>query len=73
MIIKTKWEFGQSVYFKTDPEQLEYLITGIILRQNNLLVTVSNCGEEKTAYELELTKEKDNTKGLGLNLNLEEE
>lgn len=63
---KTKWEYGESVYLKTDSEQDEYVITGFVLRPNGFLIKVSSCGTEVEVYEFEVSREKDKLKGMGL-------
>jgi hypothetical protein len=55
-------KLGQIVYLKTDPSQLERIITGILLRQTGKEYYLG-CGEiESSHYEIEITLEKDWTK-----------
>lgn len=59
MQIKNEFEFGQTVYLKTDEEQKERIITGFVIRPNGLLYYVA-CGTGETPhYAVELTTEKD--------------
>jgi hypothetical protein len=50
--------FGDKVYFKSDPTQLEYLVTGFMIRPGVILYFVSFCGQEEKAYDFEISTEK---------------
>ena len=52
-----EFKIGQSVYLKTDPEQQERIITGILLRENSVEYEVSYIESSKLFYALEITKE----------------
>jgi hypothetical protein len=59
MKVDTHLEFGQPVYFKVDPQQLEYLVSGFLIRPNGLIIYyVSGCGQEEKAYDFEISTEK---------------
>ncbi len=64
MTHKIKFELGQTVYVKTDPDQLERLVTGITLRPNNqVCYALSFIGSEVWCYEFEISTERDYAKG----------
>ncbi len=59
-IFITEFTFGDLVYLKTDMEQHERMITGMILRPNNHIVYyVSLSTLETTHYGIELSSTKD--------------
>lgn len=59
MKIDTHLEFGQIVYYKNDPSQLEYIVTGFLVRPAGLIIYyISFCGNEEKAYDFEITTEK---------------
>jgi len=65
----SKYDFGDIVYLKTDPEQLERMVTGFTVRPNNtvmLLLTTSD-SEETSHFEWEVSINKNITKTLELN------
>lgn len=54
-----KFMIGQIVYLKTDPEQLERIITQIAMRPGDYLYSLV-CGvEESFHYDFEFSEEKD--------------
>lgn len=54
------FHISQIVYLKSDKEQREYHVTGILLRPNNLVsYIVSHCGAETYAYEFEISPNRD--------------
>lgn len=55
--INTEFYFGDIVYLKTDPDQLERIITGIILRPIGCLYYVQHNTSETVHYDMEMTKE----------------
>lgn len=58
-MIESDFEFGDIVFLKTDPDQLERQITGYIQRPNSIAYELS-CGVETSIhYEFEITKEID--------------
>lgn len=58
MNFKTEYNFGETVYFKTDPHQTEYLVTGAAFRPGSVIYYVSHVGQEERAYGFELLTEK---------------
>ena len=57
---KIEFNIGQSVYVKTDIQQRERIITGIILRPFNSVTYLATLDElESALYGFELSKEKD--------------
>jgi len=61
--IKTDLEWGQCLYIKTDPIQLERQLTGVTLRPGKgILLTLSYMGEEVEVYDFEMTTEPDKLK-----------
>jgi hypothetical protein len=50
-------KLGQIVYLKTDPSQLERIITGILLRQTGKEYYLSLGETESSHYEITLEKD----------------
>jgi hypothetical protein len=64
MRIDTKYDIGEYVYLKTDPDQKQRMIRGIFLRRNQISYELI-CGIEESYHEdFEFTKEKDVLKTL---------
>ena len=60
MLIDNKYNLGELVYLKTDPEQNKRMIVGIkICLDGGMYYSLSLGIEETNHYELEFTKEKD--------------
>lgn len=59
MNINVAFNIGQTVYLKTDPDQLARLITGYSVRPQSICYYVSCKTEESTHYEFELRADKD--------------
>lgn len=53
------FDIGDSVYLKTDPEQVERLVTGISVRKNGITYAISYLTNETWHYDFEITKERD--------------
>ncbi|RLD76319.1 MAG: hypothetical protein DRJ15_15550 [Bacteroidetes bacterium] len=66
MIAEYRFAFkiGDTVYLKTDPAQLERLITGINIRQNGLSYEVSLSEDLSWHYDFELSREQNIAKKL---------
>ncbi len=64
MLIDNKFDLGDIVYLKTDPDQKERLVTGVTVRPTGLLYELSVGEEDSTHYDLEITTEKDVLKTL---------
>lgn len=60
MVINNIFEIGQTVYLKTDKEQAERLVVGILVRPEGLLYDLAY-GSQDTRYfrEIEISLEKD--------------
>ena len=72
MKIETKYDIGQIVYFRTDSEQAEYLITGMTIRPGNtgsIVYLLSANGIEYSAFDFEISKERNRMKELGIEQN----
>jgi hypothetical protein len=54
-----KYKLGQTVYLITDVEQLPRMVTGITLRPNTILYSLSLSVNETTHYEMEISSERD--------------
>ena len=62
-----KYKFGDVVYMRTDLEQSEYLVTGMILRPHGILYLISANGMESTQYDFEISSKRNTLKVLGVN------
>lgn len=61
MLIDNKYNLGQYVYLKTDPEQQVRIITDIrIGLDGGILYTIALGADTTNHYELEISKEKNN-------------
>lgn len=58
MVIDNKFDLGQSVYLKTDEEQLIRLVTGIQITTEGIIYRLINSTTETWHYDFEITKEK---------------
>jgi len=59
MKIETKYNIGDIVFLMTDIEQLQRIVTGILIRPNNAIIYHLTCGStETTHYDLEMVSEK---------------
>lgn len=59
MIIITKYDIGDIVYLKTDPEQLPMIITGITIRENQVTSYHLSYGvEDSWHWDVEISKER---------------
>lgn len=60
MVVDNKFEIGQIVYLKTDPEQLPRIITGIMIAPTAALVYWTSMGMvEGRHYDIEISATKD--------------
>lgn len=58
MVIDNKYEIEQTVYLKTDTEQLQRVVTAITIKPMDLLVYELSCGRESSDhYEFEISDE----------------
>ena len=66
MTITLKYEFGDIVYLKTDPDQLERMVTRAIISPNGVLYEVTCGTTASTHYEMEMTEHRDIKKQLNI-------
>ena len=59
MVINTKFNIGDMVYLKTDPEQLERMVYAIDIRQTGLLYSLCCGTSTSNHYDFEMTTDKD--------------
>ena len=56
-VINAQYHIGQTVYLRTDDEQAERIVVGLVLQPKDLLY-ILGCGtEESTHYDFEITDE----------------
>lgn len=59
MNVETKYNIGDVVFLMTDIEQLQRIVTGVLIRPRNAVIYYLTCGDtETTHYELEMVSEK---------------
>jgi len=59
MVIENEFEFGQTVYLKTDAEQLPRLVIAIEVTYGNVLIyRLQNCQTNSPHYDFEISAEK---------------
>lgn len=59
MIIENEYNIGDSVYLKTDNDQNERIVSGVLIRKTHILYYLV-CGTNESAhYDFELTVNKD--------------
>lgn len=56
--LKNKFKIGQIVFLITDPEQSERIITGYIVRPNQIIYYVTFGTLESTHYDIEIALNK---------------
>lgn len=59
MKLESKYDFGDIVYLKTDPDQVERIVTGITYRPLGVLYSISYTTTESSHYDFEITRERD--------------
>lgn len=52
------YKIGDTVFLKTDPDQLERLVTGISIRQSGISYAVAKSSNESWHYDFEISKDK---------------
>lgn len=58
--VEVLFELGQTVYLKTDDEQLERIVTGIFLRPNGCVIYYLSSGTNETPhYDIEIDSQRD--------------
>ena len=61
--IKTDLEFGQPIYIKADPEQLEHRLIGVVITPPmQIKFRVSYMGDVSELYDFECSTERDELK-----------
>lgn len=59
MMLQSKYDIGQEVYLKTDADQKKRMVTGILIRGNNVQYDLA-CGSSSSwHFEFEVSPEKD--------------
>jgi len=58
MMIENKFNIGEKVYLETEPDQIERIITGILVDSNNLLYRLSAGTIISFHYDYEISREK---------------
>lgn len=59
-----EFEIGEMVYLKTDPNQLERIVTGITIRENSISYSMSAGIEDSYHYGFEITRNRNELKAL---------
>jgi hypothetical protein len=73
MIIKTKYKFGDILFLKTDPEQSENTLIGVIQEPGALVYRLRDINNEIIeVYEFEVSDVRDPLKTMGLDAPPEE-
>jgi hypothetical protein len=58
MLIENKFDFGQTVYLKTDPEQFARIVCSFIVTPTGILYKVCFGMQESEHYDFEISLEK---------------
>lgn len=53
-----EFDFGDVVYFKTDPDHDPYMVIGYAIHEESILVLIRNKDAEQSVYEYEIACEK---------------
>lgn len=71
--IETRYDIGDTVYLKTDPDQKPRIITSVcVYAGHNYLYNLA-CGEDMSGhYEFEIQEQRDELKALGVNVSSDE-
>ena len=64
MTIDNKYDIGESVYLKTDPEQLERIVYAIEIRITGLLYSVCCGTSTSNHFDFEMSRNKDVVKSI---------
>jgi hypothetical protein len=57
MKIENKYNLGDEVYLKTDPDQYLRIVTGISIRQVGILYELSCAEDTSTHYDFEISRD----------------
>lgn len=63
---KVKFLIGETVYLRTDPDQMERLVTGLIIRPGSNLYLLSSGVETSSHYDFEISPERNVNKSLNI-------
>ena len=64
ILVDTPYYIGMSVYIKTDPEQKEYIVVGILIEPTQLKYLIRHDRTDDYFFEMELSHEKNILKTL---------
>ncbi len=53
-----KYSIGDSVYLKTDNDQLERLVTGILIRENGVMFELSQSNTSSYHFSFEIARDR---------------
>jgi hypothetical protein len=67
MTINNKFNIGEIVYLKTDPDQHPRMVVGMSVRPNVLIYILAFGSNESYHYELEISNTKDTFTVCGMN------
>lgn len=71
--IKVEHNYGDPLYLKADPEQIEYTFVGVYATKGQTKLLLSALGEIFEVFDFEVSKERDQAKLLGFLTQAEEE
>lgn len=66
---EVKFRIGQFVFLRTDPEQVERLVVGYIVRATGILYEVAYLNHVEDCYDIQLSATRDEVKRLGVDKN----
>jgi hypothetical protein len=58
MLIDNLYNIGDLVFLSTDQDQKQRLVTGVLIRQNQIVYYLSSGVEESVHYDFEITEVK---------------
>jgi hypothetical protein len=58
MFVEEAYQLGETVYLKTDTEQLARIVTGLMIRPTGIMYYISCELDETTHYDIELSRQK---------------
>ena len=57
MVIDNKFDLGQTVYLKTDKEQLPRIVVRLFVTHHNILYSLAQGTGETSHYDIEISEE----------------
>ena len=57
-VYQLKYSIGDSVYLKTDNDQLERIVTAILIRENGVMFELSQSNTSSYHYSFEITRDR---------------